>query len=115
MFPIGCRSTVPMPATMRSVPSAVWNFKVFGKGIYDVNQQSTGVIWSIAPESKIQKSQGSDFSTETTSVRILWKIKFLPELATVVDPITGEDLASSASNYFILFLKRSISPLSPEG
>ena len=74
-----------------------------------------GVIWSVAPESKIQETGGSEFSTEAASVRILLKIKFFLEFGTVVDPIACEDLASSASNCFILSLKRSISPLSPGG
>ena len=74
-----------------------------------------GVIWSVAPESIIQNSRRSDFVTETLSVRILLKIKFLPEFATIVDPMIGEDLTSSASNCYILSLKRSISPLATDG
>ena len=87
-----------MPTTMRNVSFLVWTFKVFGQGICEVNQLDMGVILFVAPKSKIKESRRSEFSTEVESVRILLKIKFLPELATVVDQITSEDLAGSASH-----------------
>ena len=80
-----------MPGTMKSVSSVVWTLKLFGQGIYEVNQLNMGGIWSVMPESKIKESREFEFSAEDRSVRILLKIKVLPELATKVNPIVGEE------------------------
>ena len=73
--PSGASFTLPMPPTMRSVPSSVCNFlskehssydtNIFVPSAvytflskehssYDTNMFDIGVIWSMAPESKIQ-------------------------------------------------------------
>ena len=52
--PSGASFTLPMPPTMRTVPSSVCTFLSKEHSSYDTNIFDIGVIWSVAPESKIQ-------------------------------------------------------------
>ena len=73
-----------------------------------------GVIWIVAPESKIQVLRGSILGFFVI-VKILLKIEFLPEFATEVDPTIDEELESRSSTSFSLVFNASISLFSADG
>ena len=76
-----------------------------------------GVIWSVAPDSKIHEVRGSllsrEFFNKDVIVRILLQIKFLPELATEVELIVDEEFEIRSSNWFNLAFNISSSLFSP--
>ena len=68
-----------------------------------------GVIWSVAPESKIQALRGSSLGVFSIIVKRLLKMKSLPEFATEVDLTIDEELESRSSTCFSLAFNASIS------
>ena len=53
-IPISSSFTFPILATLLKDPSAFYNFLLLGEEIYEIKFEEFGVIWSVAPESRIQ-------------------------------------------------------------
>ena len=73
----------PITATRSKVPSAVWTLFPGATDSYEVKILDNGVIWSVAPESRIH----AVVRLVVNKVK-LERISFLPELAREVEPIT---------------------------
>ena len=80
---MGFKLMAPIPATGSKVPSAVWTLFPGATGSYEVKMLDNGVIWSVAPESRIH----AVVRLVVNKVR-QDRILFLPELAREVEPMT---------------------------
>ena len=81
----------PIPATVTRVPSAVAIFLLLRQGSYVEKYLDEGVIWSVAPESKIQKEVESVFETLNPN-----EIGSIPEYAKVYLPVGFSKLLRKA-------------------